>query len=108
MPPTRLTTPFGATSTADDMVAGLDLSERRAIVTGAETARALAQAGAEVTLAVRNVAEDERVWAKSAPAPTGAAQRSPSLVSTSPTRLRSRSSSHPGVGRSTSWWTTRV
>jgi NAD(P)-dependent dehydrogenase (short-subunit alcohol dehydrogenase family) len=55
-----LTTPFGFDSTAAEVVAGLDLSGRRAIVTGAasgigvETARALAGVGAEVTLAVRN------------------------------------------------------
>jgi NAD(P)-dependent dehydrogenase (short-subunit alcohol dehydrogenase family) len=62
-----ITTPFGFTSTASDVVAGLDLSSRRAIVTGAasgigvETARALARAGAEVTLAVRDVAAGQRV-----------------------------------------------
>jgi hypothetical protein len=56
----RVTTPFGATSTADDIIAGVDLAGRRAIVTGASsgiglpTARALASAGADVTLAVRN------------------------------------------------------
>src|SRR5215469_14690781 len=56
----RITTPFGATSTADDVIAGVDLTGKRAIVTGSssgigkETARALASAGAEVTLAVRN------------------------------------------------------
>jgi NAD(P)-dependent dehydrogenase (short-subunit alcohol dehydrogenase family) len=56
----RVTTPFGATSTADDVIAGVDLSGKIAVVTGAssgigqETARALANAGAEVTLAVRN------------------------------------------------------
>ena len=57
---TRITTPFDATSTAAEVVAGLDLSGRRALVTGGaagiglETARALAGAGAQVTLAVRN------------------------------------------------------
>jgi NAD(P)-dependent dehydrogenase (short-subunit alcohol dehydrogenase family) len=53
-------TPFGFRSTAAEVVAGVDLSGKRAIVTGAssgigiETARALAGAGAQVTLAVRN------------------------------------------------------
>ncbi len=57
----RITSAFGATSTAREVAAGHDLSGRRAIVTGAatgigvETARALAEAGAEVTLAVRNL-----------------------------------------------------
>jgi len=56
-----ITTPFGFGSTADEVIAGVDLRGRRAIVTGAssgigiETARALASAGAEVTLAVRNL-----------------------------------------------------
>src|ERR1035438_1765037 len=55
-----ITTRFDATSTADDVAAGVDLSGVRAVVTGAssgigvETARSLARAGAEVTLAVRN------------------------------------------------------
>jgi NAD(P)-dependent dehydrogenase (short-subunit alcohol dehydrogenase family) len=62
----RLTTPFDATSTADDVLAGVDLRGRRAIVTGGasgiglETARALARAGAEVTLAVRDLAAGQR------------------------------------------------
>jgi NAD(P)-dependent dehydrogenase (short-subunit alcohol dehydrogenase family) len=55
----RFTTPFGFTSTASEVIAGVDLSGKRAIVTGGasgigiETARALADAGAEVTIAVR-------------------------------------------------------
>ncbi|MFP7759855.1 SDR family NAD(P)-dependent oxidoreductase [Marisediminicola sp. LYQ85] len=58
---------FGATSTAADVVEGVDLRGAVAIVTGAasgigvETARALAAAGASVTLAVRDVAAGERV-----------------------------------------------
>jgi NAD(P)-dependent dehydrogenase (short-subunit alcohol dehydrogenase family) len=61
-----ITTPFTAASTADDVLAGVDLTGVRAIVTGAssgigaETARALAAAGAEVTLAVRNTAAGPR------------------------------------------------
>ncbi|MEO3768777.1 SDR family NAD(P)-dependent oxidoreductase [Micromonospora sp. B9E7] len=66
MSETRVTTPFNARSTAADVVAGVDLTGRRAIVTGAssgigvQTARALAAAGAEVTLAVRDVRAGER------------------------------------------------
>ncbi len=51
------------------MVAGIDLSGRSVVVTGAasgigiETARALAMTGAAVTLAVRDVAAGERVAA---------------------------------------------
>ena len=61
-----ITTRFGAASTADDVVAGVDLTGVRAVVTGAssglglETARSLAQAGAEVTLAVRDTAAGEK------------------------------------------------
>jgi NAD(P)-dependent dehydrogenase (short-subunit alcohol dehydrogenase family) len=62
-------TPFGFDSTAAEVVAGIDLTGKRAIVTGAasgigvETARALAGAGAAVTLAVRNTDAGERVAA---------------------------------------------
>jgi NAD(P)-dependent dehydrogenase (short-subunit alcohol dehydrogenase family) len=58
---TRVTTPFDRNSTAHDVLADVDLSGKRVIVTGAssgigvETARALAHAGAAVTLAVRDV-----------------------------------------------------
>ncbi|QFZ77823.1 SDR family NAD(P)-dependent oxidoreductase [Streptomyces fagopyri] len=56
-----ITTPFGPQSTASEVVAGIDLTGRSAIVTGGagglgrETARALASAGAEVTIAARTV-----------------------------------------------------
>jgi NAD(P)-dependent dehydrogenase (short-subunit alcohol dehydrogenase family) len=65
--PTRITTPFGATSTAAEVIAGIDLSGKRAVVTGGasgigvETARELARAGAAVTLAVRNTKAGVRV-----------------------------------------------
>ncbi|HYZ57726.1 MAG TPA: SDR family NAD(P)-dependent oxidoreductase [Streptosporangiaceae bacterium] len=65
----RITTPFSAESTAAEVIAGIDLTGRRAIVTGGasgigiETARALASAGAEVTLAVRNLEAGERTAA---------------------------------------------
>ena len=55
-----ITTRFDGSSTADEVIAGVDLSGLRAVVTGAssgigaETARVLAVAGAEVTLAVRD------------------------------------------------------
>ncbi|GII58324.1 oxidoreductase [Planotetraspora thailandica] len=63
---TRITTPFTAQSTAADVAAGVDLTGKRAVVTGGasgigiETARTLAAAGAEVTLAVRDLAAGER------------------------------------------------
>ncbi|MEU2282545.1 SDR family NAD(P)-dependent oxidoreductase [Streptomyces sp. NPDC013178] len=73
---TRITTPFGFASTADEVVEGIDLTGRRAIVTGAssgigvETVRALARTGAEVTLAVRDTAAGERT-ARDVTASTG-------------------------------------
>ncbi|MEQ8146715.1 SDR family NAD(P)-dependent oxidoreductase [Streptomyces sp. OP7] len=75
----RVTTPFTADSTAAEVAAGVRLTGRHAIVTGAssgigvETARALASAGAEVTLAVRDIeagektAEDIRATTRSGP-----------------------------------------
>ncbi|MEH0844511.1 SDR family NAD(P)-dependent oxidoreductase [Micromonospora sp. CPCC 205711] len=57
---TRLTTPFTARATATEILEGVDLTGRRMIVTGgasgigAETVRALAGAGAEVTVATRD------------------------------------------------------
>lgn len=73
-----LKTPFGFQSTASDVLRDVDLSGKRAIVTGGasgiglETSRALVDAGAEVTLAVRrpeaarDIAEELRASAKGA------------------------------------------
>lgn len=61
-----ITSPYDDTTTALEVVAGLDLTGRRALVTGAasgigvETARALAHAGAQVTLAVRDTTAGDR------------------------------------------------
>ncbi|GAA4805710.1 SDR family NAD(P)-dependent oxidoreductase [Actinomycetospora chlora] len=69
MTATLIETPFGEFSTADEVAEGIDLTGRRAVVTGAssgigvETARTLAAHGAQVTLAVRNTAAGERVAA---------------------------------------------
>ncbi|HEY7048259.1 MAG TPA: SDR family NAD(P)-dependent oxidoreductase [Jatrophihabitantaceae bacterium] len=62
----RIITPFNAEFTAAEVIDGVDLVGRRAVVTGGasgigiETARALADAGAEVTLAVRDVEAGRR------------------------------------------------
>lgn len=57
------TTPFTMRTTASEVLAGVDLTGKRMIVTGGasglgtETVRALAQAGAEVVIATRNPAD---------------------------------------------------
>ncbi len=61
------TVDYGPATTAAEIVRDLDLHSRRIVVTGAssgigvETARALASAGADVTLAVRNLEAGTRV-----------------------------------------------
>src|SRR5215216_6138889 len=66
----RITTPFDITSTAVEVVDGIDLRGKRAIVTGGasgigvETSRALAGAGADVTIAVRDIGAGEQVAAE--------------------------------------------
>jgi NAD(P)-dependent dehydrogenase (short-subunit alcohol dehydrogenase family) len=65
-----ITTPFGFDATAAEVVEGIDLTRSQAIVTGGasgigvEIARALASAGATVTLAVRSPRDGENVAAK--------------------------------------------
>jgi NAD(P)-dependent dehydrogenase (short-subunit alcohol dehydrogenase family) len=67
--PTLISTPFDFHTTAAEVLDGVDVSGKRAIVTGAasgigiETARALAGAGAAVTLAVRDTATGGEVAA---------------------------------------------
>ncbi|GAA1282981.1 oxidoreductase [Planotetraspora silvatica] len=64
-----ITTPFNAESTAAEVIAGVDLTGKRAVVTGGtsgiglETARALASAGAQVTLPVRDTGAGARAAA---------------------------------------------
>jgi NAD(P)-dependent dehydrogenase (short-subunit alcohol dehydrogenase family) len=68
--PAASTAPFGFDSTAAEVVTGVDLAAKRAIVTGGssgigiDTARALAGAGAAVTLAVRDTVAGERTAAR--------------------------------------------
>jgi NAD(P)-dependent dehydrogenase (short-subunit alcohol dehydrogenase family) len=96
---------FGARTTAAETLEGIDLGGRTALVTGAssgigvETARALAGAGATVTLAVRDVAPV-------VPSPTTspaarAVERPTSSSCTSTGRPRSRPWPPRGRGRST-------
>ncbi|MEU0136885.1 SDR family NAD(P)-dependent oxidoreductase [Streptomyces sp. NPDC006296] len=72
----RITTRFSRDTTADEVVRSVDLAGKRAVVTGGasgigvETARSLARAGAEVTLAVRTV-EAGRAVAADITATTG-------------------------------------
>jgi NAD(P)-dependent dehydrogenase (short-subunit alcohol dehydrogenase family) len=68
--PDKITTPFGFETTALEVVADVDLTGKRAVVTGGasgigvETVRALAQAGAEVTIAARKLDAAEAVAAE--------------------------------------------
>ena len=65
-----MTNSFGATSTTDDVLAGIELRGRRVLVTGVsaglgvETARALAAHGAQVVGAVRDLAKAEQATAQ--------------------------------------------
>jgi NAD(P)-dependent dehydrogenase (short-subunit alcohol dehydrogenase family) len=63
----RFTTPYGFQTTADEIVADIELPGDRMVITGAasgigiETARSLARTGASITLAVRDTLAGEAV-----------------------------------------------
>src|SRR6201996_5003408 len=65
-----MTGPFGAESTTDEVLAGVDLSGKRILVTGAsaglgvETCRTRAAHGAQVVGAARDLAKAERATAQ--------------------------------------------
>ena len=69
MTQSRITTPYGMRTDANDIIKDVNLDGKRALITGAasgigiETARALALAGADVTIAVRNVEAGQKVAA---------------------------------------------
>lgn len=66
---TPLTSPFGPASTAREVMAGIDLSDKRAVVTGGysgiglETSKALVDAGAEVIVPARDPDKAQRALA---------------------------------------------
>lgn len=106
----HISTPFGATSTAAEVVDGIDLSGRAAVVTGAasgigvETARALAATGAAVTLAVRDVAAGRQV-AEDIVGTTGNTQvRAAALDLADIASVEAFAAG--GRGPCTCWWTT--
>src|SRR3954471_3647913 len=70
MPDSNGLSPFGATSTTDEVLAGVDLSGKRILVTGVsaglgvETARTLAAHGASVTGTARDLDKARRALAE--------------------------------------------
>ncbi|MEU1199622.1 SDR family NAD(P)-dependent oxidoreductase [Streptomyces sp. NPDC005813] len=89
-----VTTPFGAETTAAEVLAGVDLTGLRAVVTGGasgigrETARALAAAGAEVTIGVRDLVAGARAAEEIAPADGSGAVRAATLDLADPASVR--------------------
>jgi len=111
MTTTRVTSPFGFESTAAEVIAGIDLHDRRALVTGAasgigvETARALASAGAKTVIAARDPRRrgaDRRRH----PGPRAGTRPSRWPGSTCSTAAPSTSWSATSPARCTSWSTT--
>ena len=92
---------FGATSTTDEVLKGVNLAGKRVLVTGVsaglgvETARALAAHGAEVVGAARDLAKAKAATVRFAPAPQMAAGSSwwswiwPRLRACAPAPMRS-------------------
>ncbi|GGF16524.1 SDR family NAD(P)-dependent oxidoreductase [Subtercola lobariae] len=118
MPTPLITTPFGAQSTAAEVIAGVDLTGKRAIVTGGasgiglETARALLSAGAEVTLAVRDLEQGRRaadeLGATGGEASSSGRGRESGADSTSSSTSTSSSNSNSNSDSSTSSGSVRV
>ncbi|MEU1411213.1 SDR family NAD(P)-dependent oxidoreductase [Streptomyces sp. NPDC005731] len=81
----RLTTPFHSHATATEVIDGVDLTGRRAVVTGGasgigtETVRALALAGAEVIVATRRPGTAEPLVRELAAAPGAGSVRAEAL-----------------------------
>lgn len=81
----RLSTPFHSHATAAEVIDGVDLTGRRALVTGGssgigtETVRALALAGAEVTVATRRPETAEPLVRELAAAPGAGSVRAEAL-----------------------------
>ncbi|GAA5020496.1 SDR family NAD(P)-dependent oxidoreductase [Streptomyces siamensis] len=89
-----VTTPFGAETTAAEVLAGVDLTGLRAVVTGGasgigrETARALAAAGAEVTIGVRDLVAGVQAAEEIAPADGSGAVHAATLDLADPASVR--------------------
>ena len=102
-----IATKFGFRSTAAEVIAGIDMSGKRVVVTGGAsgigipTAAALAGAGAQVTLAVRNVEAALR-WRRRSPRRL-VAGRCWWSSSTWPTGVGGGVRRPAGTGRCTCW-----